>query len=146
MEQEGWAARMHEETPELVEVARKLVRKFELREGSAGSVAAALRTADGNVYTGVCVDLSSGLGFCAEVAAVAQMLTKGETHVVEAVAVNSHGILPPCGRCRETMAQLDERNLDCCVVLGEGRTASLRELLPDHWLAERGGGRRVNSP
>ncbi|MBO7300324.1 MAG: hypothetical protein J6U53_02825, partial [Tidjanibacter sp.] len=32
----------------------------------AGNVAAAIMTEQGNVYTGVCIDASSGLGTCAE--------------------------------------------------------------------------------
>jgi cytidine deaminase len=127
---------MNNQTSRLIEAARERVHKFRLREGSAGSVGAAIRTAQGSVYTGVCVDLSSGLGFCAEVGAMAQMLAHGETHIVEAVALNGRGILSPCGRCRETMAQVDERNLDCVVLLPGGAEVTLRDLLPDHWLPE----------
>jgi cytidine deaminase len=122
---------------ELIEAARAVVCDLKLREDfSAGGVGAAIRTAQGNIYTGICIDLGSGLGFCAEVAAIAQMLTHRETQIDTVVAVTWDRILPPCGRCRETMAQIDARNLDCTVIVGEGRQVLLRDLLPNHWLAQ----------
>jgi cytidine deaminase len=122
---------------ELIEAARAVVGDLQLREGfSAGGVGAAIRTAQGNIYTGICIDLGSGLGFCAEVAAMAQMLTQRETQIDTVVAVTWDRILPPCGRCRETMAQIDARNLDSTVIIGEGQAVPLRDLLPHHWLAE----------
>ena len=73
----------------------------------AGGVAAALVTDKGNVYRGVCIDTACSLGFCAEHAAVAAMLTAGEDRVEKIVAVGSQGvIMPPCGRCRELLMQL----------------------------------------
>ena len=100
----------------------------------AASVGAAIRTADGNIYTGVCIDLTCGLGFCAEASAIAEMLKHRETHITDVVAVTREGILPPCGRCREMISQLDRRNLDCRIILGEDRITTLRQLLPNHWL------------
>ncbi len=120
---------------ELIERARAVVTKLDLSdENSAGSVGAAIRTVDGNVYTGVCIDLASGLGFCAEVAAIAQMVTNHETQIDTVVAVTSDRILPPCGRCRETMVQIDRRNLGCTVILSEDEDVRLRDLLPNHWM------------
>lgn len=125
---------MNRASSELIEAARAVWGSFALREDfSAGSVGAAIRTAKGNIYTGICIDLGSGLGFCTEVAAIAEMLKQGETRIAQVVAVSGNRILPPCGRCRETMAQIDARNLDSRVILGENREVSLRELLPDHW-------------
>ncbi|MGH2819439.1 MAG: cytidine deaminase family protein [Actinomycetota bacterium] len=119
----------------LVDAARSVVGDLALGEDfSAGGVGAAVRTARGNIYTGVCIDLASGLGFCAEVTAIAQMLTHRETQIEAVVAVTEQGILPPCGRCRETMVQVDARNLDCAVIVEEGTTVPLRDLLPHHWL------------
>lgn len=121
---------------QLIAAARAVCGVFRLSAAfSAGSVGAALRTAQGTIYTGVCIDLACGLGFCAEVAAVAEMVKSRETHIVAMVAVSSSRILPPCGRCREMLVQVDGRNLDCQVLLGEERAVALRELLPDHWLA-----------
>ncbi len=122
---------------ELIEAARAVCGKYSLYEGyTAGSVGAAVCTAAGNVYTGICIDLGCGLGFCAEVAAIAEMVKHRETRIEAVVAVSERGILPPCGRCRETMVQIDPRNFDCRVILGETREVLLRDLLPEHWLVE----------
>ncbi len=122
----------------LIEVARAVVTELELAGGnSAGGVGAAIRTVNGNIYTGVCIDLASGLGFCAEVAAIAQMVTNRETQIDTVVAVTFDGILPPCGRCRETMAQIDPRNLDCTVIISEDEDVRLRDLLPSHWMTRK---------
>lgn len=48
--------------------------------------------------------LGWGPGWCAEVAAIAQMLTRRQTQIDTVVALTKGRILPPCGRCRETMA------------------------------------------
>lgn len=121
----------------LIDAARPLVGEIGLGHGgSAGSVAAAVHTAAGQTYTGVCLDLDCGIGFCAEHAAVAEMLKNRETEVVAIVAVGHRGVMAPCGRCRELLVQVDVRNLDCVVGLPGGRVASLRELLPDHWMIE----------
>ena len=126
---------MNEAKSKLIEAAKAVREAFELREDfSAGSVGAAILTAKGNIYTGICLDLACGLGFCAEVAAVAEMLKARETHVLAVVAVSKRGVLTPCGRCRETIAQVDAQNLDCSVILGDDREVPLRELLPEHWL------------
>lgn len=120
----------------LISSARAVCGDFPLRKDfSAGGGGAAIRTAKGNVYTGICIDLGSGLGFCAEVAAMAEMLKHRETEIEAVVAVSGNRILPPCGRCREMMAQLDPRNLDCRVILAEDEDVPLRDLLPRHWLS-----------
>ena len=122
---------------QLIEAAQAVCGEFTLREDfSAGGVGAAIRTFKGNIYTGICIDLASGLGFCAEVAAIAEMLKNRETQIDTVVAVSGQRILPPCGRCRETMAQIDIRNLDCKVIIAEDEDVFLRELLPKHWLSK----------
>ncbi len=120
----------------LIEEARRRVGEFSLSETwlTAGSVSAALVTEAGNVYTGICLDLACGIGFCAEHAAIAAMLLNRETVIRQIVAVTADKILPPCGRCRELMLQVDKRNLDCEVILPQGAAATLRELLPHAWL------------
>ena len=129
---------MNKNRLQLIKAAKSVCGEFKLRnEFSAGSAGAAIRTANGNIYTGICIDLACGLGFCAEVAAVAEMLKARETHIVAVVAVSKGLVLDaPCGRCREMMAQVDIRNLDCTIILGDDREIPLRQLLPEHWLTE----------
>jgi cytidine deaminase len=116
----------------LIELAASLARPFSpSADCTAGTVAAALVTRAGDVYTGVCVDTACSLGFCAEHAAVAEMLKARQSEVRTVVAVTSEGIvLPPCGRCRELLWQVDRRNATTWVVLGPDEGAVLAELLP----------------
>jgi cytidine deaminase len=102
----------------------------------AGSVGAALLTESGAVYSGVCIETACSMGFCAEHAAAAAMITAGESRVMKMVAVNSLGsVLPPCGRCREFISQLHSDNFQAEVLVGAGQVATLRELLPHDWRA-----------
>ncbi|MCA1582889.1 MAG: cytidine deaminase [Acidobacteria bacterium] len=120
---------------ELIDAARRVQGEFALSgDFAAGSVGAAVRGASGRIYSGICADLACGLGFCAEQAAVAEMMKSRESEVRAIVAVGRDGILPPCGRCRELIAQIHPANLDGLVVVGEGRVLALRELLPEQWL------------
>ncbi len=120
----------------LIAEARKLVGEFSLAKAglTAGSVAAALVTEKGNMYTGICLDVTCGMGFCAEHSAIAAMLLNRETVITKIVAVGHDGILPPCGRCRELMVQVDRRNHECEVLLPNGTSRKLKELLPFSWL------------
>lgn len=127
---------MNDEIQELIDIARPLVGEIVLGRGmNAATTAAAIRTKAGNIYTGVCIDLACGIGFCAEHAAVADMIKNRETQIEMVVAVNNREIRSPCGRCRELMALVDPRNRDAKVVLADNRTVRLGELLPEHWLA-----------
>ncbi|MDF2985857.1 MAG: CMP/dCMP deaminase zinc-binding protein [Eubacterium sp.] len=95
------------------------------------SVASALLTDKGNVYTGVCIDTACSMGFCAEHAAIAQMITNEESRIVKIVAVGAGGkIYPPCGRCREFIYQINNDNLKAEVLVAEGKAVKLEELLP----------------
>ena len=85
----------------------------------------------GKKYTGICLDFSSSLGFCAEHAAIAEMLKAHESEIALVVAVAENGnVLPPCGRCREMMWQLNDANADALIILAPARALPLRELLP----------------
>lgn len=127
---------------ELIDVAKPLLGEMRLARDdmSAATVAAAIRSRSGRTYTGVCAHLSCGLGFCAEVAAVAEMIKARETAIDAIVAVCDDGVLAPCGRCREMMVQVNPANFDAKVGLPGGRVVTLRELLPDHWMADPVGG------
>ena len=99
-----------------------------------GTVGAALVTATGVLHTGVNLSLMCGIGFCAEHSAVANMVAAGESRIARIAAVTSTGaVLPPCGRCRELLYQIDPGNLDTEVVLAPDRSAPLGKLLPAIW-------------
>jgi cytidine deaminase len=99
-----------------------------------GYVGAALITDQGNVYTGINLSLICGIGFCAEHSAVAEMIKNGETKIRKIVAATTKGnVLPPCGRCREMIYQIDESNLDTEVIIANEDKQLLRELLPHNW-------------
>ena len=118
---------------EMTRLARETLHPRELGDGNyAGSVAAVIETDQGHIYRGVCIDTSSSMGFCAEHAAVAAMVTAGESRIRRVVAVHESGVVAPCGRCREFMCQIDRGNLDAQVLLRGGVT-TLRELLPHRW-------------
>lgn len=98
---------------------------------SAGGVASALVTASGSVHTGICIDTACSLGFCAEHAAIADMLKSRQTRIVAIVAMNADGeVMPPCGRCRELIRQVDPGNWDTAVVVAPDTVVTLAELLP----------------
>ncbi len=127
-----------EQIRELVDAARRVQGTFGIRDDgfTAASVGSALRSRGGRTYTGVCVDLACGLGFCAEQGAIAEMLKSRETEIAAIVAVNADAVVPPCGRCRELILQLSPANAKTLVVVAPDRTVSLAELLPQHWLPQ----------
>ena len=117
---------------QLLAAARAVVAPRQLSETAVcGTVGAAIETAGGDVFVGICVDTASSMGFCAEHSAAAAMLTAGQSEIMRTVVVDRHGaVLAPCGRCREFIIQLDAANADTLVMLDSDRSIPLRELLP----------------
>lgn len=66
------------------------------------------------------------------------MVTAGQYGIASIVAVwrqeerSELFVLPPCGRCREFIRQIDHRNIDARVILGRAEAVTLGDLLP-HW-------------
>jgi len=119
---------------ELIVQAENILEDRQIaRNAWAGSVAAALLSAKGNVYTGVNIDVSSGMGFCAEQAAIAAMIAAGESKIDKIVAVGRKGIMPPCGRCREFMNQIHDENIEMLAMVAPEQVVKLKDLLPFNW-------------
>ena len=118
----------------LYERARAVVDPRRLSESAeAGGVGAALLADDGQIYTGVCIDTGSSMGFGAEHAAAGAMVTAGANRVLRMVAMLwDDSVIPPCGRCREFIRQLHPDNLDAGGMVTADRVVTLRELLPYH--------------
>jgi cytidine deaminase len=110
-----------------------------------GDVGCALVTDTNHIYRGVCIDVGSGMGFCAEHSAIAAMITAGEYRIQKIVAVwkNEDGvlhILSPCGRCREFIRQIHPNNIETDVILDRDKMLKLAELLPYHtWYKKQVG-------
>ena len=123
------------EFEELYEQAKAVLAPKRLSPwAESGGVGAAILTKGGNVYRGVCIDTACSMGFCAEHAAAAAMITAGEHVIDKTVAVNWDGkVLPPCGRCREFLSQLAEENRNAQVLVRKGVVVTLEQLLPWDW-------------
>lgn len=121
----------------LIERAKSVVNAKKIGDHLVGDVGSALVTEKGNIYLGVCMDISSGIGFCAEHSAIAAMVTAGEYRIAKIVAVwkDNEGrtyILAPCGRCREFMRQIHAANLETEVIMDSNKVLKLSDLLPYH--------------
>jgi cytidine deaminase len=118
----------------LIKKAQSLVGAKIIKGGIVKEVGCALITEKGKIFTGVCLDLYCGIGFCAEHTAVSQMVTQtNETHIKTIVAVDEKGVMPPCGRCRELLNLLDVKNINTGIVISANKKVKLRNLLPSPW-------------
>ena len=128
---------------ELVQLGVELLHPIKVGDYWQGDVAAVLVSDKGNIYTGVCMDVGSGAGFCAERAAIAQMFANNEHKIKRIVAVWNNNpekdvhVLAPCGVCRQFMLETSEDALDIDVILSKGRVKKLSELLPEHEWPEK---------
>ena len=107
---------------------------------SAGSVSAAILTKNHHIYTGVCIDTACSLGMCAERNAISTMITNGEKEISKLVCVGANGnTILPCGACREALMQLDKgsKNIEIMLNYQEGKTITLKELIPNWWGDDR---------
>ena len=104
----------------------------------AGEVSAAVLSASGRIYTGVCVDTCSTLGICAERNALFNMITNGEQEIQKVLAIMPNGKSgAPCGACRELMVQLmPDRYKDIEIMLDyeQERVITLGEITPEWWI------------
>ena len=91
----------------LYDAAKQVLNPREISKMiEAGGVAAAIESASGKIYVGVCVDTACTLGICAERNAIFHMITNGENAIRRVIAINRTGkVIPPCGACREFMTQ-----------------------------------------
>lgn len=97
-------------------------------------VGAAALFDDGSIITGVNVENASfGLTICAERCAIATAVAQGKRRLRALAVTSDHNKpLPPCGACRQVIAEFSEG--DAVVVLEEGdgkpKIFHISELLP----------------
>jgi cytidine deaminase len=120
---------------ELVDKAASLVAPKKMKHGfTTADCGCALVTDKGNIYLGVSIDTPSSMGFCAEHSAIASMVTNNEYKIRKIVAALDDGtVLPPCGRCREFMYQIDNDHLNTEVIISKEKSVKLKKLLPYTW-------------
>lgn len=123
----------------LYDKAMKVLNPRKISEWmEAGGVAAAVESESGKIYTGVCVDSACTLGICAERNAIFNMITQGEQRIRRVIAVNWNGkAMPPCGACRELMAQLmpdGYRDIKIMLDYEKEKVLTLGELTPEWWI------------
>ena len=76
-------------------------------------VGAAVRTSDGQVFSAIHFETSTGFAnVCGEVAAICCMVAAGHRNLDTVAAVwrnpqGKHFLLPPCGRCREVISDFN---------------------------------------
>jgi homotetrameric cytidine deaminase len=108
---------------------------------SGFKVGAALRAAGGGVYTGANVENAAyPQGQCAEASALGALVAAGEREVVAAAVVADRvDFCPPCGGCRQRLAELaaPEAPVHLGKPGGPRRTVPLAELLPMAFDLER---------
>ena len=97
-------------------------------------VGAAILADDGSIHAGCNVENSSyGLTVCAERGAFSRMIADGKRKAVAvAIVVDSAEPTPPCGMCRQTMAELADATLEVRSrnLQGKELASTLKELLP----------------
>ena len=107
-------------------------------------VGAAIRTASGTVYQGCNVEnVAYPEGTCAEAGAIAAMCAAGEREIAEVyVIAGSPEPVPPCGGCRQKIAEFAARDVvvTLATVAGEEQSMSVGELLPGAFDASFMGG------
>jgi cytidine deaminase len=97
-------------------------------------VGAAIRAASGAVYTGCNVEnVAYPEGTCAEAGAIAAMVAAGETRIAEVLVIaDSPSPVPPCGGCRQKIAEFAAQDVvvTLCTTDGATRAMTVAELLP----------------
>ena len=111
----------------LLATAEKLVAKRS--DDINHTVAASVLTKSGEIISSMNFYHFTG-GPCAEVAALARVVSEGEEPIaVVAVGNNNRGVISPCGRCRQTIFDYYP-NMEI-VITNDGDTKAIKELLPN---------------
>ena len=122
----------------LLEAATK-VREHAYAPYSHFKVGAAIRAASGRVYTGCNVEnVAYPEGTCAEAGAIAAMVAAGETRIIEVLVIaDSPAPVPPCGGCRQKLAEFAAPETQVTLATTDGKTqlTTVAALLPGSFAA-----------
>lgn len=96
-------------------------------------VGAALRTAEGKIYTGCNIESASyGLTVCAERVAIWKALSECERDFTDlVVVVDTEQLTPPCGTCRQIIWEYcKEAKITLANLKGQRQEVDIADLLP----------------
>ena len=117
----------------LLEAATK-VRENAYAPYSHFKVGAAIRATSGQIYTGCNVEnVAYPEGTCAEAGAIAAMVAAGETRIIEVLVIaDSPAPVPPCGGCRQKLAEFAAPETPVTLATTDGKTqlTTVAALLP----------------
>jgi cytidine deaminase len=126
-------------TDDLIAAANK-VRAMAYAPYSGFQVGAAIRSTSGAVHVGCNVEnVAYPEGTCAEAGAIAAMIAAGDTEIAE-VAVIADGTdpVPPCGGCRQKLAEFGAGDVPVTMATVDGKTlkTTVGDLLPGRFGAD----------
>ncbi|HHF7343816.1 TPA: cytidine deaminase [Legionella feeleii] len=125
---------MSELTKSMIEHAKQVLGRA-YAPYSNFKVASCLCSEDDQFFSGVNVENASyGLSICAESSAICQMVTAGKQKIKSVVVLNNQNTLcPPCGACRQRIAEFSTP--DALIHLCNSETViksmTIGELLPE---------------
>lgn len=103
-------------------------------------VGAAIRAEDGKIYKGANIEnIAFPQGWCAECTAIGAMVMGGAKKIVEiAVIAEKMALCPPCGGCRQKIAEFADSHtrIYLCDETGIKKSMSMDELLPFSFVTE----------
>ncbi len=124
---------MADRKKELLQAARK-ARKKAYAPYSNFRVGAAVLAGNGKIYSGCNVENASfGLTSCAERNAIFAMIAASEREIREVLIIGeSEEFLPPCGACRQVIAEFANpaAKVHMCSEKGTCRSTTVGELVP----------------
>ncbi|ASS86595.1 cytidine deaminase [Geobacillus sp. FSL K6-0789] len=127
------------EIEQLIAEAKK-AREFAYVPYSKFKVGAALLTKDGSVYRGCNIENAAySVCNCAERIALFKAYSEGETEFAAlAVIADTPRPVPPCGACRQVIAELCPSDMKVILanINGDVKIVTVQELLPDAFSAE----------
>jgi cytidine deaminase len=126
-------------TQELITEAKK-AREYAYVPYSKFKVGAALLTKNGKVYRGCNIENAAySVCNCAERTALFKAYSEGDTdYAALAVIADSSRPVPPCGACRQVIAELCPPDMKIILtnLKGDIRELTVKELLPGAFSAE----------
>lgn len=118
----------------------KTVRLHAYAPYSQFKVGCALKTKNEKVFVGCNVENASfALTQCAEANAIASMIAAGEKNIKELLLVADTELCPPCGACRQIIAEFSQAKtlIHLANLQGIQKTLTIEELLPFSFSAQQ---------